>query len=60
MVLALFMLMDIVQKLILTHHATQELASTYAIPFSEILPLVRLEVIIKCMDFSDNSKQNEF
>jgi hypothetical protein len=57
MVLALFMLMGIVQKPTLrSYYAKNRLLFT---PFSsEMFPLERLEVVMKFMHFSDNSKMN--
>jgi hypothetical protein len=60
LVLALFMLMDIVQKPTLYYSRTQDPPAIHSLYFSEPLPLDRLEVIIRCMHFSDNGKQNEF
>jgi hypothetical protein len=53
-VLALLMLMGKVQK------PTQRTGYCLLLFFSETLPLERLEVIMKCMHFSDSSKQNEY
>jgi hypothetical protein len=43
------------------HHITRRI-SCYSLHFffSEIFSLERLKVIIKCMYFSDNNKQNQF
>jgi hypothetical protein len=60
-VLALFMLMGVVQKPTLrSYYKNNWPLLTPVIPLQETLALEKLEVIIKFMHFSDNSKQNEF
>jgi hypothetical protein len=57
-VLALFMLIDIVQKPTLrSYYAKNSLLFTSYFP--KTLPLERFELIIRFMHFADNSKQNE-
>jgi hypothetical protein len=59
-VLAPFMLMDIVQKATLRSYYSKNWLLFTLFFFSETLSVKRLEVIIEFMHFHNTSKQNEF